>query len=1759
MMKRQGGIARVALGAIMAWLLIAGSVPVGAFTTALEPPASLTAGESLKAGESSSASEALAVDEPASDPRVLAQDSLGIDLEFAAPDFEWVQLQDIEGICELPVIKGFDEFGQAGAPALPATVTYVGTPGAAELELQILDVKQETLPGIHRVCPAATPQLEFALGSVPEYLGERRIPDAELYALSGFAPESTVELLGTSVIRGQRVAEIRYMPIQFDPQTGQIRYTQRVRVRLHFGGERYLTQLAAPATPVSAIAPRDEAFDAVLRELLVNYETARMWRAERSVASYPVTEVRGVTNPQFKVTIRDTGLYRITYAALTALDPDYPWETVDPRKFHLRNQGLEVAIRVEGESDGSFDPGDWILFYGEKLISKYALDNVYWLTWDDFDGQRMTSENGAPGSGSTPAYFETTKRLEVDYWYQTPLPSGDDDRWYWDYVQWSGAINRTYTTPLQNVVTAPVSATLRGLLAGYAAIPAHQVRVLLNSHQVYSATWASGTPHTFSVNVPSSYILEGTNTIVLNRWGTPAPTADTYFLNWLELDYTRNYTATNDSLFFDGDSSGIWKYRVGGFTSDLLEVYDITNPLAPVRITGAQTAASGGGYALTFERTIASESHYLALATSQILAPKKLEEDRSSTWRSANNAADYIIIAPREFFTATQPLADYHAAEGLRVEIVDIQDIYDEFGFGWLDPGAIRDFVAYAYAYWEAPAPAYVLLVGDGNYDYRDNLGRAERNFVPPYMADVDPWMGETAADNRYVAVDGSDIQPDLHLGRLPAKTAVEVTTMVNKALAYAADTSADAWKGRVLFVADNPDTGGNFRSFSDAVADYYVPAPYSNQKIYYGLAPYTSGATTRTAIVNAIKSGKLMVNYIGHSAIQYWAGEQLMNLTAIASLTNTQTLPFMTPMTCYEGYYIRPTGASDASSVGESFVRKSGGGAIASWSPTGLGVANGHDIINKAFYQAAFYEDLTTFGPATTLSKLALTGMGHNELIDTYILFGDPALKLNVLPADVAISKTVTPTTPLYPGDWLTYTLTFTNTGPARANNVVLEDVLPSMLLTPTVASSGATITRRPSTQYIWDVADLLPGAGGRITITAQIPLDYVGTFTNTATINTTARELTSATGNNSTAPIVVEAVAADVEIYKVGPHRATPGEIITYVLTYSNVGTTIATGVVITDLLHSHVLTPVVTFSGPTITPRAGQPFVWDVAPLPPGAQGVITITATVSMGHRGLLPNQATIATAAPEVNESNNTSALVSTAVLIPELVLEKFGPASALPGMGITYVLTYVNLGNEVATSVVITDLLPAAIQNVSVLSAGTVITQLGGSAYVWDVADIPPGSSGIITLTGTIAPTFRGTLVNTATIFAASPDLDLENNSDTLETFVSIADVAIAKSGPAAALAGEHITYTLAFTNTDTAPATGVVITDTLPASLLDVVVTSSLPGVTTWPGSAFVWDIPDLAPGESGMLIVTGRAAPTYRGTLLNQATIGTTAPEASNANNTSALVETFVSMADVTIEKTGPTTVEAGGVVTYTLQYRNVDNGIATGVVLTDVLPSALISAAVTYSGPMITPRPGASFAWTVADLAPGVGGVVTITAHVRSDATGSVVNTASIAAAGELNTADNSSAPVGTQILFPDVAIHKSAPATVEPGALITYRLTFTNTGAALAREVVITDLLPAQLTGVSFTSSGVVVTPRGGAPFVWDVVDLAPGAGGVITITAMVDSAFTGVLTNTATIVTTGLDSDSSNDSAQTSTEVRHPDYKVYLPLVTRQYP
>ncbi len=1052
----------------------------------------------------------------------MAADGRGLVLELLTPAFHVETASTADGQpCSRLVVDGYGMTDAAGYPELPVRGTMLGIPAQANVSLTVLEAESTLLPGRYDLCPVPTPIVDADLSGEIRYQGSQLVRDARAYAGAEFAPASPAELVSTGFIRSQRVAQVRFQPFQYDPTSGQVRQVRRIRVRLAFDGD-YGSQAVGPVS--QSAGPVDEGpFEDTLRHTLINYAGARAWRvAPRSLQ--PAVHIQAQGAPSCKILVNTDGLYHVTAADLQAACPDA--SEADPLTFRLTNRGQDVARLVKGEEgDDSLDPGDVLLFYGEGLDTKYTDTNVYWLTWDG-GGLRTPWLDGTPsGAEPTPVFFSTTHRFEQNKMYQFSRPSGPEgDRWYWDYVFSSGApAANTYTVTLRHLATEPLSATVRGLLRDYAADPEHHTQVYLNGHLLEDATWAPQIEHLFETTVPQSYLVEGTNTIsVVAGIGT---LRDVIFTNWFEIGYYATYSAEDNVLFFGGDQAGTWEYQVGGFTTPGIELYDITLPVSPTRILSA-TVQGSSPYTLTFQQTIAGPHRYLALSPTQRRSPLRIERDRPSDLRSASPGADYIIITHGDFYTATLPLAERRATQR-PAAVVDVQDIYDEFSAGIFDPMAIHDFLAYAYATWTPPAPAYVLLVGDGNYDFRGYMGFVgfgEPNYIPPYLADVDPEMGETAADNRYVCVSGDDSLPDMHLGRLPVKTAAQAETVVAKIVAYEqVAPPGDEWTQRVLFVADNADQAGNFPVLSDYVVDHYTPVPYVPQKIYYDVTH--SGDPARAAVVAAINAGQLLVNYVGHGAVTYWAQEQLLSLTTISSMTNTGRLPFMVPMTCAEGYFIYPSSATlDRSGLAESIVRAPAKGAIASWSPTGEGLAAGHSFLDHGLFEALFFDGVDQIGPATTQAKLYLYGNtgGYRDLLDTYVLFGDPALRLAVLKADLGITKTVAPAGVVQPGDTVTYTLTYANAGPATAHHVVITDTLPEVLQDPTVASTGAVITPRVGSRLAWDVADLAAGEGGVITITAVVsPTAATVTIANTATITATAVE-TDTANNSSTSRII-------------------------------------------------------------------------------------------------------------------------------------------------------------------------------------------------------------------------------------------------------------------------------------------------------------------------------------------------------------------------------------------------------------------------------------------------------------------------------------------------------------------------------------------------------------------------------------------------------------------------------------------------------------
>jgi hypothetical protein len=369
--------------------------------------------------------------------------------------------------------------------------------------------------------------------------------------------------------------------------------------------------------------------------------------------------------------------------------------------------------------------------------------------------------------------------------------------------------------------------------------------ITINDQLAGDFYWPNIGSYETTLEFPQTALISGTNYLTIHVPVDGGITYDYFYMNWFEIISQRQYKAVDDSLQFKA-APGEWEVQVRNFSTETIDLLDISDPLHPVRITGAEALLEEGRYKLRFDSNQPAESRYYAFTPANRTAPKSVILDVPSDLHSTSNGADYIIISHKDFLSAIQPLANLRSSEGLRVDIVDVQDIYDEFSAGLLDPYAIHDFLAHAYANWQPPAPLYVLLVGDGNYDFKNYLGTNVINYIPPILEDVDRYaLKQTAADNRFVTVAGDDLLPDMHLGRFPVRTAAETTATVNKLLTYALLPTGD-WVYKTTFVADNADSGGDFPYYSDLIADHDLPAMYWREKLYYTRRQHRSSNTRR-------------------------------------------------------------------------------------------------------------------------------------------------------------------------------------------------------------------------------------------------------------------------------------------------------------------------------------------------------------------------------------------------------------------------------------------------------------------------------------------------------------------------------------------------------------------------------------------------------------------------------------------------------------------------------------------------------------------------------------------------------------------------------------------------------------------------------------------------------------------------------------------------------------------------------------------------
>ncbi len=378
------------------------------------------------------------------------------------------------------------------------------------------------------------------------------------------------------------------------------------------------------------------------------------------------------------------------------------------------------------------------------------------------------------------------------------------------------------------------------------------------------------------------------------------------------------------------------------------------------------------------------------------------------------------------------------------------------------------------------------------------------------------------------------------------------------------------------------------------------------------------------------------------------------------------------------------------------------------------------------------------------------------------------------------------------------------------------------------------------------------------------------------------------------------------------------------------------------------------------------------------------------------------------------------------------------------------------------------------------------------------------------------------------------PDPDQTNDtaSDT-DTVSSIADLSITKTdGVTSVIAGTNTTYTVTITNDGPSSVTGATVVDPLPAGVTFV---SATGGATYDAGTNTIhYTTGTIGAGGTETFTITVAVGPDATGTIANTATVsppaGTTDPAPDN--NTATDTDDITSSADLAVTKSdGSSTYTPGTPVTYTITVTNDGPSTVHSLVLTDTLPAGLLNPV--FGPPSVGSYDAATGVWSGLDLAAGQSVTITLSGTPDPAMTGNLVNTATVtppAGTTDPNPANDTATDTDSPNPVADVAITKTdGKSTYTPGSPVTYTISVINHGPSDVIGATITDVIPAGLTGVTWTSTttgsaSVTAGATGSGNNLSATVDIAAGAGNgvVFTVTGTAKSSLTGDLTNTSTV-------------------------------------
>lgn len=718
---------------------------------------------------------------------------------------------------------------------------------------------------------------------------------------------------------------------------------------------------------------------------------------------------------------------------------------------------IENAVKFVGESDGIFDPEDYLLFYAigptgynienNSHINPYSDEVYYYINISNGNGMRMEA---APNPLTEPDVTFTTfhdyKFVESDNFNVGQMGR----RWFGHRFYFENA--RSFEFDFPNLVTtSPVKINLYAIAAAESntsmEVKANGVTIdnLLFSGIEYGIL---ATQDGLSTNYNSN---SSTITIDLNYNNQGNPSASAY-LDYISIEAERQLISDGTQFQFKNNMtngmSGVGRFTISNANS-IQEVWDVSNPYNPLFYTNSESLPE-----FSFKTTLGSIKTFQAISLTDSYYPKKVsntnvnnQDIKGTIFLNSQGQfmdIDYLIIVPKFLESQAERLANINRTQNnLTVKVVTTEAIYQEFSSGMQDIAAIRNFIKYVFdnASNDNKRLKYVCLFGDASFDYKNRISN-NTNIVPSWLSTNSFSLTSSfISDDFYGMMDHNEgtmansDKLDIAVGRILAETPQRASQMVDKIESYYSSEAYGSWRNNYLLISDDVDKLSDrlIQETTDQIAEEVKQSkPFLNVKKIHADAftQETSAGGSRypqvnKAIFDALEVGAIAVNYFGHGSEDGLALERIFDKINAQEVNNPNKLNCFVTVTCEYTKFDNPL----RKTAGEYLFWNTHGGAISLITTTRqIFISVGIQFSTTLGQYLFDYSNSQSISMAEAL-RLTKNDPGVTNNIQRRLVFfiGDPALKLPLANPDIVTTKI--------------------NNEPINSTNVVLQALSPAKI----------------------------------------------------------------------------------------------------------------------------------------------------------------------------------------------------------------------------------------------------------------------------------------------------------------------------------------------------------------------------------------------------------------------------------------------------------------------------------------------------------------------------------------------------------------------------------------------------------------------------------------------------------------------------------------------------------------------------------------